>query len=92
MIKLSAIVIGHLSQSNHRDTLSSNMLLYNYYIFFINRERPLAFYVFTENSSTFEKIAGSTSSGCVAQNNTILYAGGKNTCTCTYIIHVHVRT
>ena len=49
-----------------------------YIYLFINRERPLAFYVFTENSSTFEKIAGSTSSGCVAQNNTIMYYGGNN--------------
>ena len=34
--------------------------------------------MFTENSSTFEKIAGITSSGCIAQNNTIMYHGGNN--------------
>jgi aldehyde dehydrogenase (NAD+) len=42
---------------------------------FINeRERPLAFYVFTESKSTFDYVASTTSSGSLIQNNTIIYA------------------
>ena len=44
--------------------------MYLYY-----RECPLAFYVFTEDKSTFDRIANSTSSGSIVHNNTIAYAG-----------------
>ncbi len=40
------------------------------------RERPLAFYVFTESKSSFDKVVNSTSSGALIQNNTLMYAGG----------------
>ena len=49
------------------------------------RERPLAFYIFTESKANFDKVAGSTSSGAMVQNNTILYAGGTHVGTlCLY--------
>ena len=44
--------------------------MYLYY-----RECPLAFYVFTEDKSTFDRIANSTSSGSIVHNNTIAFAG-----------------
>ena len=39
----------------------------------INREKPLTFYVFTENKATFELISNSTSSGAIVCNDTMQY-------------------
>ena len=45
---------------------------------FVNeREKPLAFYVFTESKSTFQKINKLTSAGGVCHNDTIMQAGGQ---------------
>ena len=44
---------------------------------FVNsREKPLAFYVFTESKATFDDINKKTSSGAVCHNDTMIYAGG----------------
>ena len=40
-----------------------------------NREKPLAFYLFTESKKTFEMVANRTSSGALCHNDTIMYAG-----------------
>ena len=42
------------------------------------REKPLAFYVFTESKQTFQKINRLTSAGGVAHNNTIMHATSKS--------------
>ena len=41
-----------------------------------DREKPLAFYVFTESKSTFEYINRRTSAGGVVRNDTIMHGGG----------------
>ena len=44
---------------------------------FVNeRDKPLAFYVFTESTSTFRRINKLTSAGSVCHNDTIMQAGG----------------
>ena len=49
-------------------------------IAFVNdREKPLAFYIFTESKATFNKINKLTSAGGVCHNDTILQAGGMCT-------------
>ena len=46
---------------------------------FINdREKPLAFYVFTESRATFEKINKRTSAGGVGHNDVIMHSGSKS--------------
>ena len=47
------------------------------------RERPLAFYIFTENSKTFHNISSCTSSGAIVQNAVMVQAGSKPA-VCTY--------
>ena len=42
-----------------------------------SREKPLAFYVFTESKALFERIRRTTSSGAILQNETLVhYQGG----------------
>ena len=42
------------------------------------REKPLAFYVFTESKQTFQKINRLTSAGGMVQNDTLMHASGKS--------------
>ena len=46
------------------------------------REKPLAFYVFTESKKTFEKIRNFTSAGGVCHNDTIMHSGREYHVTC----------
>ena len=41
-----------------------------------DREKPLAFYVFTESKSTFEYINRCTSAGGVVHNDTLMHGAG----------------
>ena len=41
------------------------------------REKPLAFYVFTENKKTLQMVSNRTSSGALVHNDTIIYGGGE---------------
>ena len=52
-------------------------LVYHKFYLLRYREKPLAFYVFTENKATFEKVARSTSSGAIVQNCTLMHFAGK---------------
>ena len=46
---------------------------------FINdREKPLAFYVFTESRATFEKINKRTSAGGVGHNDVLMHVASKS--------------
>ena len=40
---------------------------------FFDREKPLAFYVITEDKKTFEMISNNTSSGAIVCNDTMQY-------------------
>ena len=45
---------------------------------FVNkREKPLAFYVFTESSRTFQSINDRTSAGGVVRNDTLMHGASK---------------
>ena len=47
---------------------------------FLNaREKPLAFYVFTESSRTFRSINERTSAGGVVRNDTLMHSASKRT-------------
>ncbi len=39
-----------------------------------DKEKPLAFYVFTESTTTFDYISKKTSSGALVRNDTIVHA------------------
>ncbi|KAL5479996.1 hypothetical protein EMCRGX_G023609 [Ephydatia muelleri] len=45
-----------------------------------SREKPLAFYVFTESKALFERIKRATSSGAILQNETLVHHQGKIQC------------
>ena len=42
------------------------------------REKPLAFYVFTESKQTFQKINRLTSAGGVVHNDTLMHCSSKS--------------
>lgn len=41
-----------------------------------DREKPLAFYIFTESSGVFQDVNKKTSAGGVCHNDTMIHAGG----------------
>ena len=47
-------------------------------MYFSLREKPLAFYVFTESKQTFQKINRLTSAGAIVHNDTLMHASSKS--------------
>ena len=58
-------------------------------ITFVNdHEKPLAFYVFTESKSNFQKINRLTSAGGVCHNDAVMHAGGVSLCVLTATLNL----
>ena len=51
------------------------------------REKPLAFYVFTESKQTFQKINQLTSAGGVVHNDTLMHCSSKSRGGVISVIH-----
>ena len=65
------IVVKHIVVKNI-------VVVYCNILFLHNREKPLAFYIFSNNPAMIEKLLESVSSGGTAVNDCLMQAGGKN--------------